>query len=246
MQYARGKITNRDRARQIKDFTGLCFGNITPTDIDGMIEYHGKRYMFIELKLEGVPVPSGQRLALERLVDDLERAGKRAICIIASHAFYDTESEIDVANANVTEYRVSGKWHTVEWPLTVKHLIVDFLNNRLTQETNAVVLERLKTNWKQVIELAPQDTKRTPTAAILRSPSVSPVAIEDNTIVLSFRYPLHKEQLEKAENRTVAEKIISNFLGHPCHVRCVYEPEHDHLLKAALKMGAQIIESEDE
>ena len=106
-------------------------------------------------------------------------------------------------------------------------------------------IEQMRLNWKQVIEQAPENTKRTPAIAILRSAGVKPVAIEDDTIVLAFRYPYHKEQIEKPENQQLAEKIIGNFLGHPCHVRCIYEPEDNHLLRAALKMGAQIIDVEE-
>ena len=105
--------------------------------------------------------------------------------------------------------------------------------------------EKLRLNWRQAIEQAPDDTKRTPAIAILRSAGVKPVAIEEDTIVLAFRYPYHKEQIEKPENQEIAEKIISNFLGHPCHIRCIHEPEDNHLLQAALKMGAQIINTEE-
>ena len=106
-------------------------------------------------------------------------------------------------------------------------------------------LEQLKLNWKQITEQAPEDTKRTPAIAILRSAGVKPVAIEGNTIVLAFRYPLHKENMEKVENQHIAEKIISHFLGHPYHIRCTHEPEDNHLLKAALKIGAEIIDVEE-
>jgi len=106
-------------------------------------------------------------------------------------------------------------------------------------------IERLRQNWRQVIEQAPEDAKRTPAIAILRSAGVKPVAIEGDTVVLAFRYPIHKEKMETTENQQVAEKIISNFLGHPCHVRCIYEPEDNHLLKAALKMGAQVTSVEE-
>ncbi len=106
-------------------------------------------------------------------------------------------------------------------------------------------LEQLRINWRRIIEQAPEDTKRTPAIAILRSAGVKPVALEADTVVLAFRYPYHKEQIEKMENQRVAEKIIGNFLGHSCHVRCIYETEDNHLLKAALKMGAQIIDTEE-
>jgi DNA polymerase-3 subunit gamma/tau len=106
-------------------------------------------------------------------------------------------------------------------------------------------LSKLKISWKQVIEQAPEDTRRTPAMAILRSAGVKPVKIEGNTVVLSFKFPLHKENLEKSENKQVAEKIITCFLSHPCRIRCIHEPENDHLLRAALKMGAQVTSVED-
>ena len=104
-------------------------------------------------------------------------------------------------------------------------------------------IEQLRLNWKQVTEQAPQDTKRTPAIAILRSAGVKPVAVEKDVVSLSFRYPYHKEQIEKIENQRVVEKIISNFLGRPCRVHCILED--NHLLKAALKMGAQVIDTEE-
>jgi len=104
-------------------------------------------------------------------------------------------------------------------------------------------IELMKQNWKNVIEQAPPDTKRTPALAILRSAGVMPVAIENDTVVLSFRYPVFKEKLEYLENLRVVEKIISSFLGRPCHVHCILED--NHLLKAALKIGAEIVETEE-
>jgi len=106
-------------------------------------------------------------------------------------------------------------------------------------------IEQLRLNWRQVIEQAPQDTKRTAAIAILRSAGVKPVAFEDDTVVLAFKYPLHKENMEKPENQQVAEEIVGKFLGHPCHVRCIYQPENNHLVKAVLKMGAQVTKVEE-
>ena len=104
-------------------------------------------------------------------------------------------------------------------------------------------IERLVQNWRQVIKQAPGGIGRTPAAALLRS--ATPKAIEDNTIVLSFKYPVHKENMEKIDNQKIAEKIIGNFLGRSCRVRCVYEPDDNHLVQAALKMGAKIIDTEE-
>ncbi len=106
-------------------------------------------------------------------------------------------------------------------------------------------IERLRLNWRQVIDDAPDDIKRSNAIALLRSAGIKPVAIEDGTVVLAFRYNIHKENMEKPENQKVAEKLISNFLGRPYHVRCIYEPKNNHLVKAALQMGAQVTSVEE-
>ncbi|MFC1911648.1 DNA polymerase III subunit gamma/tau [Chloroflexota bacterium] len=104
-------------------------------------------------------------------------------------------------------------------------------------------IERLRLNWRQCLKDAPPNISRTPAAALLRSAKAK--SIEADMIVLSFKYPLHKESMEKIENQQIAEKIISSFLGRTCHVRCVYEPEDNHLVEEVLKIGAQIIDVEE-
>jgi DNA polymerase-3 subunit gamma/tau len=106
-------------------------------------------------------------------------------------------------------------------------------------------LEQLETNWKQVIEQAPEKTKRTPAIAILRSSGVKPIAFADGTVILTFKYPYHKEKIEEPENMKVTAEIISNFLGQACQVRCVYESEKNHLVQEAQRLGAKIIEVEE-
>jgi DNA polymerase-3 subunit gamma/tau len=105
-------------------------------------------------------------------------------------------------------------------------------------------IERLTASWKEVIAAAPPDVKKTNAIALLRSGS-QPVAIEGDIVVLSFKHGMLKEKMEKPENQQAAEKVISNFLGRPCRVRCVHEPESNHLVQEALKMGAQITSVEE-
>ena len=104
-------------------------------------------------------------------------------------------------------------------------------------------IEQLRANWRQFISEAPPDVSRTPAAALLRS--ATPKDIKEDTIVLSFKFSFHKENMEKLENQQIAEKIISSFLGRSCRVRCIYEPEDNHLVEEAVKMGAQIIDTEE-
>ena len=126
----RGSINNRDRAKQLRDFSGLQFGSITPTDIDGLIEYQNKAYVFFELKYGEAEMPTGQRLAFERTTDDLENK-KPTLFLIATHNVSDCNKDIDTANASVTEYRLKGEWVTFspEFRITTKKIIELFLEN---------------------------------------------------------------------------------------------------------------------
>ena len=124
----RGVIYNKDRARQLRDFSGLRYGNITPTDIDGLIEYKDIAYVIFETKFGNAEVPRGQMIALERLCDDLQNY-KHTIVIISSHNHPVTE-EIDLANSIVTQYRWRKKWVDMrDNPYTVKMLVDWFLNS---------------------------------------------------------------------------------------------------------------------
>ncbi len=124
-QYERGAIHTRQRATQGRDFTGLLYGNITPTDLDGLIDFQDRVWIFIEVKYGATPVPFGQRLALERLADAVAESGRAALAIIAEH---DTpaEKDIDVANCRVREYRSTGEWRALSRPVTVRDLIDEF------------------------------------------------------------------------------------------------------------------------
>jgi len=121
----RGATTYKTRAQQGRDFTGLRYGNITPTDIDALIEYQDKCYIFIEAKKTGAQMPYGQRIALERLCDDLQRV-KPTILILMTHNT-NANQEIDFANSLVDKYRYKGEWKTPQNVPTVKMLIDSFL-----------------------------------------------------------------------------------------------------------------------
>lgn len=120
----RGEIVNRSRAAQITDFSGLRIGNITPTDIDGLIEYQEKLYIFFELKYQGKDLPKGQALAAIRLVDSLN---KPSVFIVADH---DAQigHDIDAAKAIIRSYYYSKKWHTPQRSMTLREGIIEFVN----------------------------------------------------------------------------------------------------------------------
>lgn len=79
-------------------------------------------------------------------------------------------------------------------------------------------IHEFKYNWKQVIASAPAETRKTTAIAILMSAGIEPVAVEGDTVVLSFRYPHHKLIMEQTANQHIADQVISNFFGRPMHV----------------------------
>jgi hypothetical protein len=125
MDVARGVIRDKERARQIRDFSGMLYGTITPTDIDGLIEYRNKCYVLFEEKFRDANLPRGQELALERICDDLGKI-KPTIFIIASH---ETElgKDIDVANSQVIKFRFGSRWYPVKNKMTAKDLTTKFI-----------------------------------------------------------------------------------------------------------------------
>jgi hypothetical protein len=136
-----------------------------------------------------------------------------------------------------------------ETPATVKPAAIEkpIIQKPESKEINPLAsgspIEQLQQQWSKMINEAPDGMSKTPAAALLRS--ARPREIEADTLTISFKYPIYKTNLEKLDNLKTAEKIISSFMGRPCKVRCVYEHENNPLVKAALKMGAQVIEAEE-
>lgn len=106
----RGKIRNRALAEQGRDYSEMRFGSITPTDIDGFIDFGDKLFVFVETKHEGAAMPHGQRLAYERLCLALEESKThRAICLVVDHVT-PCEQQINVGRCQVREVFWEGRW----------------------------------------------------------------------------------------------------------------------------------------
>lgn len=125
MNEERGKINNKERATQLRDFSGLRFKNMTPTDIDGLLEYENICYVFFETKFENAPLPAGQKLALQRLCDDMSMV-KPTISVISSHNSPIGEV-IDTASTIVSEFRFRGNWCMDTSDTTLRELMARFI-----------------------------------------------------------------------------------------------------------------------
>jgi hypothetical protein len=111
----RGEIENRARRQQIADMRGLLWGKITPTDIDGFLDFGGRLFVFFEGKYNLAKVGHGQRLALENACIAMNCApGRVAIAIICDHFVENTEVDIVSADMIVREWfhPKVGEWRT--------------------------------------------------------------------------------------------------------------------------------------
>jgi len=127
MQTVRGKAYNLARYKQIIDYSGLLYERgITPTDIDGAIDFGDSLFIFIELKHGENKMKVGQRLCLERLCDGMAKT--RTACVLVANHSVEPEQEIDAAICLVSEYRWRGKWIEPKVATTLKGAIEKFRN----------------------------------------------------------------------------------------------------------------------
>jgi hypothetical protein len=116
--------------RQIIDFEGLKWSNISPTDIDMAVDGWGEVWIFTETKF-GIDDVSelnyGQRKFIERLCDDLTAIGREAICYISKHTT-PNEERVRLAETKVVGYYYKGDWRAGTGR-TVKQHADDFMQN---------------------------------------------------------------------------------------------------------------------
>jgi len=106
----RGQIKYPERAAQLRNFSGLNYGKITPTDVDALLEFSDRLFVLMEFKCSGVLFERGQRLCFERLVNALAYTRRKSVVVLAEH---DTPigEQIDCSKAIVTEFFEGGQWH---------------------------------------------------------------------------------------------------------------------------------------
>lgn len=123
----RGIFHNRDRAKQLIKFEGIKFGKITPTDIDFFIEYKDALRIVGDYKYGDAELPIGQRLLLQRLVNDFTKINKPSIAFVARHFIKDSNSDVDGVNCEIDETYFDGNWIKSNKKCTVKQLCEWFI-----------------------------------------------------------------------------------------------------------------------
>lgn len=126
----RGVYQNANRGRQLLRFDGFRYGSITPTDIDGVIDYHDFVWVLFEAKLAGKDVPRGQKLALERLIQNAKRARKHGIAMIVEHNVEDCTKDIILRDCMVREIITTEnmKWRPPRRSITAKDMSDAYIN----------------------------------------------------------------------------------------------------------------------
>ena len=115
--------------KQLIDFKGLeVDGYIYPTDIDGLIEYKDSEYILFEVKYGSAEVPLGQKLAIQRMVDDFTKVGKQAVAFVCEHTVRDAHKPVVAAWCKVREiyYGKEKQWRAPDNEITVREAVDSF------------------------------------------------------------------------------------------------------------------------
>jgi DNA polymerase-3 subunit gamma/tau len=114
-------------------------------------------------------------------------------------------------------------------------------------------IDYVRSHWREFIRSLRGEGSSGNLDAFLRS-ACDPIDLLDDTLVLGFRYPFHKEKIEDGKYRHLVEKKLKEVFGQPYKVRCVLVDSkkevaspaktQNPVIKAALEMGARISEQE--
>jgi hypothetical protein len=116
--HIRGSIKYPDRYKQLISFEGLeRHRKITPTDIDGLIDYAGNAFLYMECKLESKyfneGIDFGQKKAIENLIESQRMSGCLSIAIIFTHNC--NPDEIIIAKDQIVrEVYFNHKWKCIK------------------------------------------------------------------------------------------------------------------------------------
>jgi len=133
-------------------------------------------------------------------------------------------------------------------PLDLDRVGTDVPGKELPQD-----IDYLRGRWRDFIRSLRGEGSSGNLDAFLRS-ACDPIDLEDDTLVLGFRYPFHKEKIEDGKYRHLVEKKLKEVFGRPYKIRCIlvdFKREvpsrartTNPVIKAALEMGAKISEEE--
>jgi DNA polymerase III subunit gamma/tau len=115
--------------------------------------------------------------------------------------------------------------------------------------TGGPLAAEARRRWVEILEAC--GARNRSVQALLRSGA--PIDAQDDTVVLGFPFPFHRERIEEQRNRTVVEDAIGQVLGRKVRVRCapatkealtfadpLQSAMEDPIVQAAISMGARV------
>ena len=108
-------IKNRNKVKQVIDFTGIQNGKLHPSDIDAVLEFDNKVLILIEVKRKFKPIPTGQRLLLERISDSWHD-NEKSIVLKVEHECDDENINIPLEDCKITRVYYKKHWVTLPEP----------------------------------------------------------------------------------------------------------------------------------
>lgn len=136
MSEQRGVYVWKDRGCQALRFDGMLYKNITPTDIDGLMELRNKAWIVFEAKHRDAKSKYGQKLALERFCECVTKAGKHCLVMIVEHNVDKVTDDVFLNPLQVREVITSEnmKWHPPNRPVVVGESVYLYINEHFGSE----------------------------------------------------------------------------------------------------------------
>jgi len=116
--YLKSLIRNSKEVRKTIDFTGVQNGLMHPSDIDAVLEFDNDILILMEVKKQGIEIPVGQKLLLERLSQSWHTSRSVVLKVEYLNIFKDDE-DIPLDQCYVTEFYFNKVWREAKKPVNL-------------------------------------------------------------------------------------------------------------------------------
>lgn len=111
-------IRNSKEVRKTIDFTGVQNGLMHPSDIDAVLEFDNDILILMEVKKQGIEIPVGQKLLLERISQSWHTPRSVVLKVEYLNIFKDDE-DVPLDQCYVTEFYFNKKWRDTKKPVNL-------------------------------------------------------------------------------------------------------------------------------
>jgi hypothetical protein len=126
-------INKIERLRQALVFEGMQFGpsgKMKHGDIDSFLDFNGEFFVFVENKLKGNDLNTGQKIGLENFVKAIDSGTAEAIAFVVNHNVKECEEPVMLKECEVIKYYYKGNWHKVKKAIKYKDAIYAYAKKK--------------------------------------------------------------------------------------------------------------------